>query len=98
MVDAEALAGDVEEDMNTFNKYLGAEMIIDAGPEGDTLRGRVVKRAKGEDGKAMGTAHSNPMLDTHWYEVESKVYLMNILLTKLLRISIHRSIQKGVVR
>jgi len=40
------------------------EMIIDAGPEGNTLRGQVVKRAKGEDGKAVGTAHSNPMLDT----------------------------------
>jgi len=35
-VDAGALAGDVEEDTNTFDEYLGAEMIIDAGPEGDT--------------------------------------------------------------
>jgi len=61
-VDAGVLAGDVKEDTNNmFDEYLGAEMIIDAGLEGDPLRGRVVKRAKREDGKAVGTAHSNLM-------------------------------------
>ena len=69
-VDPSALAGDVEEDPNTFDEYLGAELILDAGPEGSPLRGRVIKRAKGEDGNPIGTAHGNPLLDTRRYEVE----------------------------
>jgi len=39
VVDTGVLAGDIKEDTNTFDEYLGAEMIIDAGPEGDILRG-----------------------------------------------------------
>ena len=31
---------------------------------------RVVKRARTDDGKAIGTAHSNPILDTRAYEIE----------------------------
>jgi len=54
----------------------------------------VVKRAKGEDGKAMGTAHSNTMLDTRWYEVKIEVCLMSMHTAN----QIHRLILKDVVR
>ena len=54
-VDASALAGDIEEDTNVFDEYLGAEMVIDAaehdivsvikdsGPEGEA--GEICVRA-----------------------------------------------------
>ena len=58
---------DDNEDM--IDKYLNMELTMDAGT--NTARGaRVVKRARTEDGKAIGTAHSNPMLDTRAYEIE----------------------------
>ena len=58
---------DDEEEM--IDKYLGMELIMDVGTNNE--RGaRVVKRARTDDGKAIGTAHSNPILDTRAYEIE----------------------------
>ena len=58
---------DDEEEM--IDKYLGMELIMDVGTNNE--RGaRVVKRARTDDGKAIGSAHSNPILDTHTYEIE----------------------------
>lgn len=58
---------DDEEEM--INKYLGMELIMDVGTSNE--RGtRVVKRARTDDGKAIGAAHSNPILDTRSYEIE----------------------------
>ena len=34
------------------------------------LHGKVIKRARGEDGRPIGKANNNPMLDTRKYEVE----------------------------
>ena len=64
-MDPTALVGDIEEDKpETFDNYVGAELILDTGLEGDPIRGQVVKRARGEDGRPIGTAHGNPYLDT----------------------------------
>ena len=62
---------DSEEDSGgTYDEYIGAELIVDMGPEGSPLKGTVVKRLKGEDGKPIGRAHYNPLLDTRQYEVD----------------------------
>ena len=58
-----------DDDEEMIDKYLNMELTLDDGT--NTARGaRVVKRARTEDGKAIGTAHSNPMLDTRSYEIE----------------------------
>ena len=52
-----------------IDKYMGMELIMDVGTNNE--RGaRVVKRARTDDGKPIGTAHSNPILDTRAYEIE----------------------------
>jgi len=47
--------------------------MINAGiviPKGDgTIVGKVIKRAKGEDGNPIGLRNSNPLLDTREYKV-----------------------------
>ena len=51
-----------------YDQYLGAELLL---PHGDTMvTGRVVKRAKGEDGNPIGIRNNNPILDTREYTVE----------------------------
>ena len=63
------MAGDVKEDTNVFDEYLGAELYFDVGPDGSP-KGMVKKRLKGEDGRPTGCGHHNPLLDTRRYEVE----------------------------
>ena len=60
----EATVGDVEEDTNVFDEYLGAELYFDVGPDGSLWKGTVKKRLKGEDGRPTGCGHHNPLLDT----------------------------------
>ena len=70
-IDPNAIIGDMEEDgQDTFDQYLGAEVITEIGPEGGPRRGRVIKRAKGEDGRPLGTAHGNPYLDSRRYIID----------------------------
>ena len=68
--DPEATAGDVEEDTNVFNEYLGAELYFDVGPDGSLRKGTVKKCLKGEDSRLIRRGHHNPLLDTRRYEVE----------------------------
>ena len=68
-VEEDSLIGDIEES-DTFDQYIGAQLYFDTGPEGGPRRGRVIKRAKGDDGRPIGRGHGNPMLDTRRYEVE----------------------------
>ena len=52
----------------TFDQYLGAELLL---PHGDQMiTGRVVKRARGQDGNPIGIRNNNPLLDTREYVVE----------------------------
>ena len=68
--DPEVTAGDVKEDTNVFDEYLGAELYFDVGPHGSPQKGMVKKRLKGEDGRPTSRSHHNPLLDTRRYEVE----------------------------
>ena len=57
-----------DDEEEVIDKHLGMELIVDVGTNNE--RGaRVVKRARADDGKAFGTAHSNTILDTHAYEM-----------------------------
>ena len=66
--DTEAKAGNVEEDTNVFNVYLGAELYFDVGPNGSPWKGMVKKHFKGKDGRPTSRGHHNPLLDTIRYE------------------------------
>ena len=68
--DLDATAGNIEEDSNTYDEYLWAELYFDIGPNSSPRKGTVKKRLKGEDGQPIGCGHHNPFLDTSWYEVE----------------------------
>ena len=58
-----------DDDEDAIDKCVGMELIMDAGT--DFERGaRVVKRAKDDEGRPIGRAHSNPIVDSRSYEVE----------------------------
>ena len=48
---------------------LNVELILDVGSANER-RGRVAKRQRGLDGKAVGHAHANPFFDTREYDIE----------------------------
>jgi hypothetical protein len=50
--------------------YVNMEITLPRNIDGSPMVGRVTKRAKNDDGKPIGTAHSNPLLDPRAYEVE----------------------------
>jgi hypothetical protein len=50
--------------------YVNMEITLPRNIDGSPMVGRVTKRAKNDDGKPIGTAHSNPLLDSRAYEVE----------------------------
>jgi hypothetical protein len=50
--------------------YVNMEITLPRNVDGSPMVGRVTKRAKNDDGKPIGTAHSNPLLDSRAYEVE----------------------------
>ena len=60
---------DVDEfNNNAYDRYLGAELSINRG-DGE-IRGRVVKRARGNDGEFIGRSHNNPLMDSREYWIE----------------------------
>ena len=54
----------------TSDPYVGMEMAISRGAEGELVHATVRKRVRDEDGTPVGVAHSNPLLDSRKYEVE----------------------------
>jgi hypothetical protein len=50
--------------------YVGMEMAMTRGAEGELLHATVRKRVRDEDGTPIGVSHSNPLLDSRKYEVE----------------------------
>ena len=70
LYDPSAMAGDIEEEANVYDEYLGAELYFNIGPDGDPRKGTIRKHLKGEDGHAIGWGHHNPFLDTQKYEVK----------------------------
>ena len=60
---------DVDEfDNDAYDWYLGAELSIKRG-DGE-IRGRVVKRARGNGGESIGRSHNNPLMDSREYWIE----------------------------
>jgi hypothetical protein len=53
--------------LDTFNKYLAAEVLLPHG--GELVRAKVTGQKRAADGTPVGVAHSNPILDTREYEV-----------------------------
>lgn len=71
-----------------YNGYINAEISVPS-QDGNKVTGRVVKRVKGNDGMAIGTSNSNPLLDTSEYIVEfndgtSERYSANIIAENML--------------
>ena len=58
-----------DDDEEAIDQYLNMELIMDVGSN-DERRGRVIKRARGQDGEAIGRAHTNPLFDTREYDIE----------------------------
>ena len=57
---------DIEDDH--YDQYIGSDVLL---PLGDSFKtGHVTNRKRNADGKAMGTANSNPILDSREYIVE----------------------------
>ncbi len=54
----------------TSDPYVGMEMTIQRGADGETVHAKVRKRARDHDGTPIGLAHSNPLLDSRKYEVK----------------------------
>jgi hypothetical protein len=54
------------DDIDTYDRYLNAEVVINR--DGEPLRARVVKRAKSESGAPIGHSHTNPLFDTREYD------------------------------
>ena len=66
-------AGDVDSqscEESSYDQYVGAELILEPGPEGNPRRGTVLKRARNSDGELIGRGHGNPILDTRRYVVD----------------------------
>ena len=55
-------------EFESFDKYLGAEFFVNA--DGESVSAKVVKRARDNDGNAIGKQHSNPLMDTRAYDCE----------------------------
>ena len=52
-----------------FNSYVNMELALDSHTEGPEFA-RVTKRLKDKEGRPIGIASDNPILDTRMYEVE----------------------------
>ena len=52
--DPSATAGDIEEEANIYDEYLGAELYFDVSPNGGPRKGTIKKCLKGEDGRPIG--------------------------------------------
>jgi hypothetical protein len=57
-----------EAEFETFDKYIGAEFFVN--DNGEYVPAKVLKRARGNDGNAIGKKHLNPLMDTRVYDCE----------------------------
>jgi len=54
---------------DTYDGLIGAEIHM-PGHDGSFTKGKVIKRVKVNDGKAISRHHTNPLMDTSEYKVE----------------------------
>ena len=59
-----------EADAPDSQNYVGMEVGLRRGEEGQVRRATVKRRAVDSEGNAIGTGHSNPLLDSRRYDVE----------------------------
>jgi hypothetical protein len=52
------------------DNYIGMEIAMARGGDGTLIHAKVQRRVTDEEGIAVGTSHSNPLLDSRRYEVE----------------------------
>jgi hypothetical protein len=57
------------DNVDGYDEYIGAELMFDFMGD-DAAWGRVIKRAKGENGQPLGARNANPILDTRMYTVQ----------------------------
>jgi hypothetical protein len=53
---------------DTFNSYLQMELSLSQEPGEAPTYGKVTKRLRDKDGRPIGTANDNPLIDTRMYE------------------------------
>ena len=53
-----------------FDTYLNARLLLPKPGGEERVYARVTKRMKGPDGRPLGRAHANPLMDTRQYQVE----------------------------
>lgn len=71
MIAPEAIAdADEAMDPEVYDKYIGARVILDAGTNSGGNLATVRRRVTDFSGRPVGSAHSNPILDTREYEIE----------------------------
>ena len=63
-------ADDVANVEVTPDQYVGMELTLSRGGEGEAMHAKVKKRVRDEEGNPIGNANSNPLLDSRRYEVE----------------------------
>jgi hypothetical protein len=54
----------------TSDQYIGMELALSRGGEGEAMHAKVKKRVRDEEGNPVGRANYNPLLDSRKYEVE----------------------------
>ena len=54
----------------TSDPYVGMEMAMSRGAEGEVVHATVRKRVRNDNGMPVGVAHNNPLLDSRKYEVQ----------------------------
>ena len=59
-----------DDDHPDLDTYIHAQLMMEVG--GEQIQGRVIQRAKNDDGSKKGKAHKNPLFDTRAYMVEFK--------------------------
>lgn len=52
------------------DNYIGMELALSRGGDGATMHASVRKRLHDEEGKPIGNAHTNPLLDSRKYDIE----------------------------
>jgi hypothetical protein len=55
----------------TSDPYVGMELSMSRGAEGELVHATVRKRVRDDEGKPVGSVHANPLLDSRKYEVHN---------------------------
>ncbi|KAI2511683.1 Reverse transcriptase (RNA-dependent DNA polymerase) [Fragilaria crotonensis] len=68
--DAITATGDVKAIEVAIDQYIGMELALLIGDDGTRIHARVTKCMRDEEGRPIGTAHDNPLLDSRRHGIE----------------------------